>query len=562
MLELWRLLGRPARGRLALALVLSAMAGASGVFLLGLSGWFLTASAMAGLSGGGYLFNHLYPSAGVRAAAFARVLTRYGEQLVGHDATLGISAALRPEVFAASARRRRGFAPMPAADLSAITDDIDAAEAGFLKVISPLLAITAGAVVALGFAFAASALSGFVTLATLLLAAAFLPLRVIRAGEAGAVVAAELAEAAREETARLVENAVELDTLDALPRIAVTARQRLDDAMVAQQRNDRLFRHASVFTSLCSALAALFLVWRGAVGSADLAISVAAALALIAALDAAAGMVSVLSAANTSARAAGHLAERIRKPDADWTPPETAAVRLDGVFPIRAEGLMISPALRAEPIGPFDFCIEQGEAVQLLGPSGSGKSTLAETLMRLHPPVGGYLSFAGHPAGQVRIAGVLEHVAYAPQLPAFLPGRLIDQLRLADPNASQAAILTALGTACADEFVAKSPAGLNTVFTEGDYPFSGGELRRIAIARALLVNPDLLILDEPLAGLDDALAVQLGSNIRNWIAGGPRSLLILGHQATDVFGMTAIWLTPAGRATIGGVEAFRLPARS
>ena len=86
------LLGRPAKRRFALALLLSALAGASSIILLGLSGWFLTAAAVAGSAGAGYVFNHLYPSAGVRAAAFSRVLTKYGEQLIGHDATLSLSA--------------------------------------------------------------------------------------------------------------------------------------------------------------------------------------------------------------------------------------------------------------------------------------------------------------------------------------------------------------------------------------------------------------------------------------------------------------------------------------
>ena len=538
MLELWRLLGRPAKGRLAVALILSAAAGASGVILLGLSGWFLTAAALAGLSGGGHAFNHLYPSAGVRASAFARVLTRYGEQLVGHDATLGVSARLRPQLFAAAARARRGFAPMAAADLSAITDDVDATEAGFLRVISPLFAIAASAAVALGFAFAANPLGGLVAFCAVLFGAGLLPFWMVRANRADASVSAGLLRSAREETGRLVENAVELDTLDALGRAAVGAQDRLDAALAADARHETRFHRASVLTGLSGALAALFLTWQGVTGQADLALSVAAALAVIAALDAAASMVSVLSAASESTQAARRLAGRLAEHDADWNPPAETAESLEEVFPVVAENLIVAPAVGATPIGPLHFRIEAGDLVQLVGPSGSGKTTLAETLMRLHPVLSGALSYGGVPADRVRIANVLENVSYAPQLPAFLPGRLIDQLKLANPFAGDEEVAEALKTACADDFVVASRSGLETEFSEGDYPFSGGELRRLAIARALIADPRLLILDEPLAGLDRPLAEQLAGNLERWAAAGGRSLLIIAHAVEPLFRST------------------------
>ncbi|NBC20744.1 MAG: ATP-binding cassette domain-containing protein [Alphaproteobacteria bacterium] len=550
MLELWRLLGRPAKGRLMLALILSAAAGASGVILLGLSGWFLTAAALAGLSGGGHAFNHLYPSAGVRASAFARVLARYGEQLVGHDATLGLSARLRPQLFAAAARSRRGFAPMAAADLSAITDDVDATEAGFLRVISPLFAIAASAAVALGFAFAADLLGGLVALCAVLFAGGVLPWRMVRANRADTAVSAGLLRSAREETARLVENVVELDTLDAVGPAAGRARDRLEAALAADARNEIRFQRASVLTGFAGALAALFLIWRGVIGQADMALSVAAALAVIAALDAAASMVSVLSSASDSEQAASRLAGRIAQPDADWNPPAEDAEPLAGVFPVVAENLMVAPAAGADPIGPLCFRIEAGDLVQLVGRSGSGKTTLAETLMRLQPMSGGQLTYRGVPAGRIRMANILEHVAYTPQLPAFLPGRLIDQLRLANPLAGDQEIARALKTACAEDFVNAAPGGLETVFAEGDYPFSGGELRRLAIARALIADPRLLILDEPLAGLDTELADKLAGNLERWAAGKGRSLLVIVHA-----------IEPRFRSTTATIELPCVPVR-
>ncbi len=542
MLELWRELGRPARGRLFLALALSAAAGASGVILLGLSGWFLTAAALAGLAGGGYVFNHLYPSAGVRAAAFSRVLTRYGEQLVGHDATLGISATLRPRAFAASAQHRRGFTPLPAADLAAIIDDVDAAEAGFLKVASPLCAIAAGLAVALGFAFAADLISGLVALLASALVAIVLPLRLVRASEAATEASARLAGKGRQSAAGLVENAVELETFNALHLAADHVADDLANWAGSERRLDRSFQRQSTLTGAIGALSALFIIWRGITGAGDLALSVAAALAVIAALDAAASMVSVLNAASRSEQAARRLFGRIRQPDADWNPPEAEAREIDTVLPVRAAGLRFSPAIDAPVLGPVDLEIHAGQIVQLIGPSGSRKSTLAETLMRLHPTAGGALSYAGIPAEELRIATVLERVAYAPQLPTFLSGPLIEQLKLARPLATDTDIAAALSVACADDFVARSPGGLTSAFSEGNLPFSGGELRRLGIARALLADPEILILDEPFAGLDAAVARQLAINLKNWVSEQPRAMLLLGHEMIDLFGQKVVTL--------------------
>ena len=110
MIRLWTRLGRPYAGRILLAGGLAAGGGLMAALLLGVSGWFLTASALAGASGAGLAFNHLYPSATVRGTAMGRILSRYAEQLVGHDATLRLSARLRRRLFEATARSRTGLA--------------------------------------------------------------------------------------------------------------------------------------------------------------------------------------------------------------------------------------------------------------------------------------------------------------------------------------------------------------------------------------------------------------------------------------------------------------------
>ena len=118
-------------------------------------------------------------------------------------------------------------------------------------------------------------------------------------------------------------------------------------------------------------------------------------------------------------------------------------------------------------------------------------------------------------------------------MPAFLPGTLGDQMRLAAPAASDDDIWNALRIACAEAFVTARPESLNTRFSEDDLPFSGGELRRIGLARALLTKPEILILDEPFAGLEAELAQRLAANLEDWAAQAPRALIALTHKPLD-----------------------------
>ncbi len=159
--------------------------------------------------------------------------------------------------------------------------------------------------------------------------------------------------------------------------------------------------------------------------------------------------------------------------------------------------------------------------------------------MRLHPPAGGALSYAGIPGGEVRIAAVLERIALSPQFPAFLPGTLADQLRLAAPGASEAGLWNALDLALAGPVVRAHPDGLDALFSDSEAPFSGGELRRIGLARALLIEPEVLVLDEPFAGLDGSTRRALAANLSAWRQGAPRALILLTHKPVGLEGLEA-----------------------
>ncbi|MEZ5998162.1 MAG: ATP-binding cassette domain-containing protein [Hyphomonas sp.] len=529
MLDLWRKLGRPARGRFLLALALSAIAGASSTVLLGLSGWFLTSAALAGLGGAGYVYNHLYPSAGVRLAAFSRVLARYAEQLVGHDATLRLSARLRPALFVSGAAAQRGMTSMPAEELSTLIDDVDAAEAGFLKIFSPAAAVFSSLAIAIGFATAANAWLGMVAFLVAIAVAWYLPAAASRRSMAAAEKLATATRTAREEAARLVENAVELDIIGALPLQAQCTQDRLEAQLALNEGIERPYRLMGAVTGLCGMGLALATLWIANATLSGLAMAVGAALALMSAFESAGAMVSVFDAFAKAGAATRRLGQRLAQIQSPWDATSSKAAPLSTVFPLEADGLLVRAAPRVPRIGPFTFTVEPGMLVQFIGPSGSGKTTLAETLMRLHPAAGGSLTYAGADVTSVRIAAALEHIALSPQFPAFLPGTLEDQFLLAAPDATEEDIHTALTLACAEGFVTARGAPRDIFFGETDLPFSGGELRRLGLARALLVQPEILVLDEPFAGLEPALADRLAKNLSAWASAGGRAIILLAH---------------------------------
>ncbi|MBA4225662.1 MAG: hypothetical protein C0456_03440 [Hyphomonas sp.] len=531
MLKLWSALGAPGRLQFGLAMGLAAIAAIAGVVLMGLSGWFLVAGALAGAAGAGHSFNHLFPSAGVRGAAFTRVLGRYGEQLAGHDAILSLSAQLRSRIFEAGARSRRGLSPMASADLTALVEDMDAAEGAFLKVVLPGIGVISGFLIALGLALASDVVLFALAVLAAALAAGALPFLAVQAAQRRAAVLSLQADAARADVARLIENATELDVYGALSRYAGEAEATLRRWQVESEALERPFRGLSALLSAVGVGMGVLALWRAAVTQGDLPLAAGAALALMAAFEAASAMLKVMEAAPKAKAASGRLAARLDGGAAAWDAAPETAQAIDSVFPLEVRGLTVSAAPGAPQTPVVSFRIEAGSVTQLTGASGVGKSTLAEALMRLHPVAPGMVRYGGAEASGTRIASVLEKIAMSPQMPAFLPGTVADQLRLAKPEASEEEMRAALAGALAGEFVFARAEGLESLIGEGGAGFSGGELRRLGLARALLAEPELLILDEPFAGLDKALADRLAARLSDWLAGGQRAILILQHKA-------------------------------
>ncbi|MHB8219496.1 MAG: thiol reductant ABC exporter subunit CydD [Acidimicrobiales bacterium] len=227
--------------------------------------------------------------------------------------------------------------------------------------------------------------------------------------------------------------------------------------------------------------------------------------------------------------------------------PATAPIRLAGVrvtFPGRPE-----PALDG-----FDLVIEPGEHVALVGPSGAGKSTVIGVLMGFVRPDVGSIHVGDVDLGAVACASWRRHVAWVPQRPHLFTGTLADNLRLGDPDASGERLAWACRQCGLSELVAELPDGLATPVGEGGLTMSAGEQQRLALARAVLRDAPVVLLDEPMAHLDAGAEEQLRTNLAPWFEG--RSVVVAAHRPELVARIDrTVLLSPAGLPPSGAGPA-------
>jgi ATP-binding cassette subfamily B protein len=196
------------------------------------------------------------------------------------------------------------------------------------------------------------------------------------------------------------------------------------------------------------------------------------------------------------------------------------------------------------------FAVSPGEMVALVGPSGAGKSTLFDLLQRFYDPDAGQILLDGIDLLDLKLADVRERVGFVPQDSVLFAGTLESNLRYGAPDASPAELAHAVELAHAAEFVGALPDGLSTTVGEGGIGLSGGQKQRLAIARALLTEPEILLLDEATSALD----AQSEEHIRETIAAlkGRCSILVIAHRLSTVREADRILVLADGRIEASG----------
>ncbi|MGW7206532.1 thiol reductant ABC exporter subunit CydD [Streptomyces sp. NPDC054837] len=186
------------------------------------------------------------------------------------------------------------------------------------------------------------------------------------------------------------------------------------------------------------------------------------------------------------------------------------------------------PGRSGDVVSDLSFTVESGETVALVGPSGAGKSTLLNVLLGFVPPAEGRALVGGVDLAEADLDGWRSQIAWVPQRPHLFAGTIAENVRLARPDADDAAVRQALGDAGALEFVDTLPQGADTVLGEDGAGLSAGQRQRLALARAFLADRPVLLLDEPTAALDGATEAKVVAAVRRLAVG--RTVLLVVHR--------------------------------
>ncbi len=515
---------------LSLGVVLAIITLLASIGLLTLSGWFLSASAVVGVAGV-YSFNYMLPAAGVRGAAITRTAGRYFERLVSHDATFRVLAHLRVYTFSkvlplspsGIARFRQGEL------LNRLVADVDTLDHLYLRVISPLAgALVVILVVAVGLSVLdvtlALTLGGIMLLTVLLLPPLF-----YRAGKStGEALTALRAQYRQQLTAWLIGHA-ELTIFNAASRYRDALDSTESEWQEAQRRQAGLTAISQAVMMLISGMTVVLMLWMAAGGvggntapGALIALFVFCALAAFEALAPVTGAFQHLGQVIASALRVTQLTEQqpdVTFSDATMSAPEQAAVTFDKV------SFRYSQQAQSA-LNQVSLTIQAGERVALLGRTGCGKSTLLQLLTRAWDPQQGEITLAGLPLTQYSESALRASMSVVPQRVHLFSATLRDNLLLAAPQASDARLASTLTQVGLEKLL--EDGGLNSWLGEGGRQLSGGELRRLAIARALLHDAPLMLLDEPTEGLDAGTEQQILSLLDTVTAN--KTVLMITHR--------------------------------
>ena len=521
-------LARLPRSRIALSLLLATLAVGFGVALLATAGYLISRAAEQPP-----ILSLTVTIVVVRFLGLGRPIARYADRLASHDLALRGLGRIRARVY----ERIEPLAPgqlegYRRGDLLArMVGDVDALQGLYVRGLGPpVVALVVG-----------TACVG-VTAVFLPVAAAVLACGLLVAGVAVPWLSAVLARTVgrRQAVARGALTAELVELLRGAPELVVYGQEEatlarvreLDRELTRSGRRDALVAGLGdaltiLVTGLTTAGVLAVGVSSTASGGLDPVLVATLTLLALASFDAVAPLAATareLSATIASGRRVLALVDRspaIADPELPLpAPSREATVVLDDV----------TAAYRGEQAVLRDFALTlaPGRKVALVGPSGSGKTTVTRLLLRFLDPDAGSVTIAGHDLREYAQADVRSHFGIAGQEAYVFDSTIRENLRLARPGASDDELHDVLRRARLDDWVVSLPEGLETLVGEEGSRLSGGQRQRLTLARALLADAPVLILDEPTAHLDPATAQSVMDDVLDATAG--RTVLLISHR--------------------------------
>jgi ABC-type transport system involved in cytochrome bd biosynthesis fused ATPase/permease subunit len=488
------------RARVTVSVVVGALTVICGAGLMAMAGYLISRAAERPA-----ILSLTVAIVGVRFFGLARPVARYLERLASHDVALRALGRIRVRAY-------RSIEPLAPAQLEGyrrgdllarMVADVDALQNLHLRVVGPPLAALLACAVSVGVAAGRAA-----------------------ARQAGArgELAAELVELLGAAPELVVNGAGEAE----LGRVRAA-----DDKLVALSRRDAFAGGMAdgLLVAVTGATVAGVLavaVEASAAGRLDRVLIATLALLALATFDA----VAPLSAAArelSATLAAGERVLELGEREVAVTDPGDPAPAPRWPFSMALEGVRARYPGAARPaLEGFSLRLDPGRRLALVGASGAGKTTVANLLLRFLDPEAGRVTIDGRDLGEYRQADVRRAIAVAGQDSYLFSASIRENVRLAKPEASDAEIERALRLARIWPWIQRLPDGWHTQVGEDGRELSGGQRQRVAVARALLADAPILVLDEPTAHLDPATADGLIRDV--CAAAGERSVLLITHR--------------------------------
>ncbi|ENM5880185.1 cysteine/glutathione ABC transporter ATP-binding protein/permease CydC [Vibrio metoecus] len=532
---------------LTLGMLLALLTVLTSIGLLTLSGWFLSAAAVAGLTIARETFNYMLPGAFVRGFAMGRTAGRWGERVVTHNATFKLLTDLRVFFF-------EKLTPLIPGRLSTVRDadmlnrivaDVDAMDHVYLRLINP---VTVGV---LGIAALTTLVAWFDTTLGLTLGGVLLfvlliwPILFYRLGKHNGQQLTQHKAELRIRTLDWLQGYSELTIFGA----EQTYRQAIFTAQEKLLHNQYTNAHVSGLAQSLLLLAngwiLVLMLWLAADGVGGqtpdpmIALIAFATMASVELLIPIAGAFQHLGQTLTSARRLNEII--LAKPEVEFTDQPTPH---NGQYGIEFNGVNFAyQANKPNTIDEFTLSLPQGHKVAIVGQTGSGKSTLIQLLCRYWDVQAGHIAIGGTDIREWRESDLRAAISVVSQRVDILNGTLRDNLKLANAEATDEQLSEILRQVGLEKLLQDS--ALNAWLGDGGRQLSGGEKRRIGIARALLHDAPILLLDEPTEGLDKQTEQQIMQLLHSHFAN--KTVLFITHRLINLEQMDAIALIEHGK---------------